>query len=67
MIDPLYDGCHEILPLPGEKHASLTIKYEHVMQVYDARPPTRIREVHCINGVWQSGWDFPTIYPGRGE
>lgn len=60
----LHDESHDILPLPGEKHATLTVTYERVMRLYHDRP-TRIPETHCINGIWQSGWDFPTIYPER--
>jgi hypothetical protein len=65
MTDALYDESHDILPLAGEKRATLTIAYERVVSLYPDRP-TRIPETHCINGMWLSGWDFPTIYPRRG-
>ncbi len=41
---------HDVLPVGTEKHATLFIsEHEHFT-------------VHRINGVWNSGWDFPTIY-----
>lgn len=61
---PYIDEYHDILPLPGEKHATLFILYEcwQWTSYPEIRRYVYYPEIKYIRGTWRSGWEFPRKY-----